>query len=81
MEPPRLYPHDARGAGRVGSIAFAVLAACISIFLVWQHVIPFFAFAPEIRKMIYTTNAVEALNRWLRKIIKTHGSFPTTRQR
>jgi len=43
---------------------------------VWEHVIPFFAFAPEIRKMIYTTNAVEALNRSLRKIIKTRGSFP-----
>ena len=42
----------------------------------WQHVVPFFAFAPEIRKMIYTTNAVEALNRSLRKIIKTRGSFP-----
>ena len=42
----------------------------------WQHVIPFFAFAPSIRKMIYTTNAVEALNRSLRKIIKTRGSFP-----
>ena len=42
----------------------------------WQHVIPFFAFAPDIRKMIYTTNAVEALNRSLRKIIKTRGSFP-----
>lgn len=43
----------------------------------WQHVIPFFAFPSEIRKMIYTTNAVEALNRSLRKIIKTRGSFPT----
>lgn len=42
----------------------------------WEHVIPFFAFAPEIRKMIYTTNALEALNRSLRKIIKTRGSFP-----
>ncbi|MGC0394372.1 putative transposase [Bradyrhizobium liaoningense] len=42
----------------------------------WEHVIPFFAFAPEIRKMIYTTNTVEALNRSLRKIIKTRGSFP-----
>lgn len=42
----------------------------------WENVIPFFAFAPEIRKMIYTTNAVEALNRSLRKIIKTRGSFP-----
>ena len=39
--------------------------------------VPFFAFPPAIRKMIYTTNAVEALNRSLRKIIKTRGSFPT----
>jgi putative transposase len=43
----------------------------------WERVIPFFAFAPAIRKMIYTTNAIEALNRSLRKIIKTRGSFPT----
>ncbi|WP_294124323.1 IS256 family transposase, partial [Sphingomonas sp.] len=42
----------------------------------WQYVVPFFAFAPAIRKMIYTTNALEALNRSLRKIIKTRGSFP-----
>jgi putative transposase len=42
----------------------------------WEHVIPFFGFAPSIRKMIYTTNCVEALNRSLRKIIKTRGSFP-----
>src|SRR4051812_48403922 len=42
----------------------------------WDNVIPFFAFAPGIRKMIYTTNAVEALHRSLRKIIKTRGSFP-----
>jgi putative transposase len=43
----------------------------------WQRVVPFFAFPPAIRKMIYTTNAVEAVNRSLRKIIKTRGSFPT----
>src|SRR6202048_449740 len=43
----------------------------------WQHVAPLFAFPPAIRKMIYTTNAVESLNRTLRKIIKTRGSFPT----
>src|SRR5918912_744551 len=42
----------------------------------WEQVTPFFAFAPGIRKMIYTTNAVEALHRSLRKIIKTRGSFP-----
>ena len=41
----------------------------------WEHVVPIFAFAPGIRKMIYTKNAVEALNRSLRKIIKTRGSF------
>ena len=43
----------------------------------WQHVVPLFAFPPDIRKMIYTTNAVESLNRSLRKIIKTRGSFPS----
>ena len=42
----------------------------------WEHVIPLFAFPPDIRKMIYTTNAVESLNRSLRKTIKTRGSFP-----
>jgi len=43
----------------------------------WQYVTPLFAFPPAIRKMIYTTNAIESLNRSLRKIIKTRGSFPT----
>jgi len=43
----------------------------------WQHVIPFFAFPDEIRRIIYTTNAVESLNMSLRKIIKTRGSFPS----
>jgi putative transposase len=43
----------------------------------WEYVTPLFAFPPAIRKLIYTTNAVESLNRSLRKIIKTRGSFPT----
>jgi transposase-like protein len=43
----------------------------------WDYVVPFFAFPPAIRKMIYTTNAVESLHRSLRKVIKTRGSFPT----
>lgn len=43
----------------------------------WQHVVPMFAFPPPIRKMIYTTNALESLHRSLRKIIKTRGSFPS----
>ncbi len=42
----------------------------------WEHVVPMFAFPPAIRKMIYTTNALESLHRSLRKIIKTRGSFP-----
>ena len=43
----------------------------------WEHVTPFFAYPAEIRKVIYTTNAVESLNMSLRKIIKTRGSFPS----
>jgi putative transposase len=43
----------------------------------WQHIIPFMAYEPEVRRVIYTTNAIEALNRQLRKAIKTKGSFPT----
>jgi putative transposase len=42
----------------------------------WAQVIPFFAFPEEVRKVIYTTNAVESLNMTLRKVIKTRGSFP-----
>ena len=43
----------------------------------WERVIPFFEFPEEVRKVIYTTNAVEALHRGLRKIIKNRGSFPS----
>lgn len=43
----------------------------------WERVIPFFAFPAEVRKVIYTTNAVESLHMSLRKIIKTRGSFPS----
>jgi len=42
----------------------------------WTHVIPFFAFPPEIRRLIYTTNALESVHAQLRKIIKTRGHFP-----
>jgi putative transposase len=42
----------------------------------WDQVSPFFAYPAEIRKVIYTTNAVESLNMSLRKVIKTRGSFP-----
>jgi putative transposase len=43
----------------------------------WEYVIPFMAFPDEVRRVIYTTNAIEALNRQLRKAIKTKGSFPS----
>jgi putative transposase len=42
----------------------------------WEHVIPFFAFPPEVRRVIYTTNVIESLHMQLRKIIKTRGHFP-----
>jgi putative transposase len=43
----------------------------------WDRVTPFFDFPAEVRKMIYTTNAVESLHMTMRKIIKTRGSFPS----
>ena len=43
----------------------------------WARVIPFFAYAPEIRRVIYTTNAIESVNFSLRKLIKNRASFPT----
>lgn len=43
----------------------------------WDRVIPFFAFPPPIRRVIYTTNAIESIHARLRKIIKTRGHFPS----
>jgi putative transposase len=43
----------------------------------WDKVIPFFAYPPAVRKLIYTTNAIESLHSQLRKIIKTRGHFPS----
>jgi putative transposase len=43
----------------------------------WSRIIPFFDYPPEIRKVIYTTNAIESINMSLRKIIKNRSSFPT----
>lgn len=61
---------EEKWAGKYASIAPSWRRA-------WQEVIPFFAFDPAIRKIIYTTNAIESLNRVIRKSIKTRGSFPT----
>jgi putative transposase len=43
----------------------------------WERITPFFAYPADIRKVIYTTNAIESVNMSLRKIIKNRGSFPT----
>jgi putative transposase len=43
----------------------------------WERIVPFLAYPEEIRRVIYTTNAIESVNRGLRKIIKNRGSFPT----
>jgi putative transposase len=43
----------------------------------WERVIPFFEFPADVRRVIYTTNAVESLHMSLRKVIKTRGSFPS----
>lgn len=43
----------------------------------WTRIIPFFDFPPEIRKVIYTTNAIESINMSLRKLTKNRGSFPS----
>jgi putative transposase len=42
----------------------------------WQRVIPFFGYPPEIRKVIYTTNAIESINASLRKVTRKRGAFP-----
>jgi putative transposase len=42
----------------------------------WEQIVPFLSFPPDVRRAVYTTNTIEALNRQIRKIIKTRGSFP-----
>jgi putative transposase len=44
---------------------------------VWTEVIPFFAFPKDVRRLIYTTNAIEALNSKLRRAVRARGHFPT----
>jgi len=65
----RLADFEARWGGRYPAIAPVWRRA-------WDNVVPMFAFPPAIRRLIYTTNAVESLHRSLRKAIKTRGSFP-----
>jgi len=43
----------------------------------WEHIIPLFDYPPDIQRVMYTTNAIESLNRSMRKVLKTKGSFPS----
>jgi putative transposase len=65
---------DAFAAGPWGTKFPTVVAAWRRA---WDKVIPFFAFPAPIRRVIYTTNAIESVNARLRKIIKTRGHFPS----
>jgi transposase-like protein len=42
----------------------------------WERLIPLFEYAPDIRRVVYTTHAIESLNRSLRRVLKTRGAFP-----
>ena len=65
---------DAFAAGPWGQRYPAVVASWRRA---WAHVIPFFAFPPDVRKVLYTTNALESVHARLRKILKVRGHFPT----
>jgi transposase-like protein len=65
---------DAFEAGPWGQKFPTVVSAWLRA---WDKVIPFFAFSPEVRRVIYTTNAIESVSARLRKIIKTRGHFPS----
>ena len=43
----------------------------------WNEVVPFYAFPAEVRRLLYTTNAIEALNSTLRRAVRARGHFPT----
>ena len=43
----------------------------------WEQIIPFYSYPPEVRKIIYTTNAIESLHMQLRKVLKNRGHFPS----
>ena len=43
----------------------------------WPEVVPFYAFHPDVRGLVYTTNAIEALNSKLRRAVRARGHFPT----
>ena len=70
MAEAELNAFEERWAGKYASIAPAWRRA-------WAEVIPFFAFPDEVRRIIYTTNAIEALNSKLRRAVRARGHFPS----
>ena len=78
-------PENASPRGALFIAGFGAMIASLTFVLLcvaawrraWERVIPFFAFPPAVRKVIYTTNAIESINARLRKIIKTRGHFPS----
>ena len=58
-----------------------ILAIAPSWRRAWNEVIPFLDYPPEVRKLIYTTNAIEALNSKIRRAVRTRGQLPQRRRR
>jgi putative transposase len=73
----RYVQRDSRRAGASVACHHIKLPAIVQSWRrVWEQVIPFFAYPKEIRKIIYTTNAIESLHMQLRKVLKKRGHFP-----
>ena len=66
---------EAFADGRMGARKYPAIA--MSWRRHWPAVIPFFAFPLDVRRIIYTTNAIEALNAKLRRAVRTRGHFPS----
>ena len=73
--PKPLWPNSMPSSKARGARSFPPVVAAWR--RAWSHVIPFFAFPPEVRRVVYTTNAIESVHSRLRKIIKTRGHFPS----
>ena len=66
----RVRSKPARGAGNTLPLGRSWRRA-------WPEVVPFYAFHPDVRRLVYTTNAIEALNSKLRRAVRARGHFPT----
>ena len=75
MTPPLARPRSA--AFEAGSWGQRYPAIGQSWRRAWSEVVPFYAFPGEVRKILYTTNAIEALNAKLRRAVRARGHFPT----